>query len=120
MAQRWLSPRVLGLDIEKSFLNYAEISCQKGTISLRRGGALALEQVAGSEEALKEALSRIDLHNVKIASAISSSEISVKSFRFPNLSRKQLQKAIRMEAEAAALSTRSLDEMAIDLIFCPL
>jgi Tfp pilus assembly PilM family ATPase len=113
MIRRWTNARVLGLEIEGPRLNYAEVSEHDGTLILRHGGTIPIGP-GGEAEALAKVASQIDPGDARIACALSSPEIIVRSFRFPRIPQKELQKAIRMEAEAAILSAHSLDEMAVD------
>ena len=113
LIQRWMGVRVLGLDIEASRLNYAEVVPHNGALVLRQGGTLLVGE-GGKKEALEKLASRIVPSDINIACAFSCPELIVNPFRFPRISQKEFPKAIRMEAEAAILEEQSLDEMVID------
>lgn len=110
---RCVSPQVLGIDIEAARVNYAEVAQHAGILTLKQGGSLPIGQ-GGEAEALKKLAIRVGGKGMEFACALSAPELIVRSFHFPQLANKELQKAIRMEAEAAILDGHSLDEMTID------
>ena len=113
MMRQWMSSRVVGLDIEASRVNYAEVSQHGGALTLKQGGTLPVGP-GGNAEVLKALAPRISEGGIDIVCAISSPELVVRPFRFPRVAQKEFQKAIRMEAEAAILDGHTLEEMVID------
>ncbi len=103
---------VVGTDIGSSTLKVAELCSSSNRITLRRCAVAALD---GRKplEALKRLIASKGIEAQEAAVGVSSPELIVKPFKFPSMPKKELSKAIRMEAEQDVLNGYPFNDMTI-------
>lgn len=110
--ERVANARVVGVDLGSEVLKAVELSRAEGGVVLR---ACVVEPINGQGPAalLKRSLAD-GASQVHVALGLASPELVVRPFEVPPMSRRELAKALRLEAEQAILDGHRFEEMAVD------
>jgi len=104
---------LVGVDLGSAALKIVELSRAEGHVILRRCHVVTIDREDPSS-ALKHLLSETGLTSPQAALGLASPEVIVRPFQFPAMPKKELNSAIRLEAEQAILNGHSPVGMAID------
>ena len=111
--ERLTTTSIVAVDIGSAVLKVAEVDPSEEKVILRRCGVAAVEG-RDYPQALRQLLADAGVTSRQVVLGIASPEVIVKPFQFPVMPKKELGKAVRLEAEQAVLSGYALSEMAID------
>ena len=109
---------LIGVDLGSATVKVVELERAEGRILLRRCAIEAAEHT-NSAESLKQFLQQVGITTQDVALGVASPEVVVKPFEFPSLPKKELMKALQLEAEQAILNGHAVSQMAIDWHFFP-
>ena len=112
LVQRLTTLPLIGVDVGSAAIKVVELAQSEGRLILRRAGVAA----AGGApiDALRALLSTSGISTRRAAVGLASPQVIVKPFQFPPMPRKELAKAIHLEAEQSILNGHALKEMAVD------
>ena len=113
VVREFTSPRLIGVDAGSALIKAVELSQHRGRITVERWG-IAEANDSGLAAALQPMLNVHDGKTPRVIIGLASPELVVKAVNFPRMPKKELQSAIRLEAEQAILNGHALEEMAID------
>ena len=110
--KRATAQRVVGLDAGSATVKIVELQREGQTLRLLRYAVVQTEKKAS--EAIHQARQEVNNGFHRIAMGLASPEVVMRPFDFPPMPKKELQSAIRLEAEQAILNGHTLHEMAVD------
>ena len=113
LIDRLITTPLVGVDIGSSILKVVEIAEEDGKIILHRCGVAPVEGENVSA-ILKQLVAEMGITTTHAALGVASPEVIVKPFEYPRMPRKELLKAIQLEAEQEMLSSRAETDTAID------
>lgn len=99
-----------GLDLGSAWVKAVQLNGSEERPLLRR----ALAQEISPNLSLKRILTEAGISTDCVAIGIASPEVIAQTFQFPWMSKKELDQAIRIEAEGAVLNGHSLNEVTMD------
>ena len=110
LVDRFTTSPLVGIDIGSSAVKVVELERTEGKIVLRR---CAVARVEGEDVAgvLKRLLEKAGITATQASVGIASPEVMVRRFEFPQMPKKELAKAIRLEAEQEIFNGRSPSEI---------
>ena len=109
---------LIGVDLGSAMLKAVEVERANGKIILSRALVLAREGDNDSTS-VKRALKAALIRTVQASVGLASPEVIARPFSFPRMPKKELDQAIRIEAEQAILNGHSLSEIAMDWHLLP-
>ena len=110
---RWTGSATLGLDLGSALVKAVEVA-QDGQRVLLRRCALATVEHDHPAVALRRLLKQLNVRPTDVAVGLASPEVIVRPFAFPRMSRRELESAVRLEAEQAILNGHAPQDMTID------
>ena len=110
LVDRFTTSPLIGIDIGSSVVKVVELDRSEERILLRR---CATSRVEGKDLAdlLRGLLEKAEITATHVSVAIASPEVIVRRFEFPPMPRKELAKAIRLEAEQEIFNGKSQSEI---------
>ncbi len=110
LVDRFTTSPLIGIDIGSSAVKVAELARDEDKILLKNCAVCRMEgeDIAG---VLKGLLEKAGITAAQAALAIASPEVVVRRFEFPPMPRKELAKAIRLEAEQEIFNGKSQNEI---------
>ena len=113
LIDRFITTPLVGVDIGSTVLKVVEIAEEDGKVMLHRCGVAPVEGENVSE-VLKQLLTEAGITATHAALGIASPEVIVKPFEYPPMPRKELLKAIRLEAEQEMVSGHTKNDTVVD------
>lgn len=105
---------ITGMDVSESGVCIAETGLSGKRPVLRFARRMACSDHQSPSSVVESLMHEQGMKRRHFAVGLASAELIVRPFRFKNLSGKELQNAVRMEAEAAILNGHRPEQMAID------
>ena len=113
LIDRFITTPLIGVDVGSAVLKVVEITEEDGKVKLLHCGVAPVEGENVSAS-LKQLLAESRVTVTHAALGVASPEVVVKPFEYPPMPRKELLKAIRLDAEQEVLSGRPKSDTAID------
>ena len=110
LVARFTEVKVVGLDLGSAAVKVVELGRSEGRVTLRR----AAVKEASPPLDLKRFLSAAGITAERVALGLASPEVITKPFQFPPMPRKELNRAIQLEAEQTVLNGHALSDVVID------
>lgn len=112
LVQRLTTLPLIGVDVGSAAIKVVELAQTDGRLILRRAGVASAGEAPG--DALRRLLGELGISMHRAAVGLASPQVIVKPFQFPPMPRKELAKAIHLEAEESILNGHAIKEMAVD------
>ncbi len=113
ITNRWTHTSVVGVDVGSSSVKVIELSQHDGQVVIERYAVAPIAE-QGATAAVRRAMREARITSKRVAIGVSSAELIVRPFQLPVMPAKELQVALRRQAEAMTVDRPASGEVAID------
>lgn len=117
LINRFATVPIVGVDFDPVSVRVVELAPKDDHVAVRRAAA-ALVNGLGAVDAFKQLVAQLDVRATRAAVSLAAPQIIVKPFAFPSMPKKELAKAVQLEAEQEIMSGHG-HEMTVDWHLLP-